>query len=132
MTDRRVILDSGVLDRADDPDLRSRIEGYLARGWNPTIPTVTLAEATGGPHDAKVDRAIGRFGTVTTPDRTARIAGRLRAAVRRADDRPLPSGIDAIVAAHAADAERAVVLTTDPRDLERLLVDLPHVVVERA
>jgi hypothetical protein len=36
------------------------------------------------------------------------------------------------VAAHAVDAERAVVLTTDPKDLERLLADLPHIAVERA
>jgi hypothetical protein len=36
------------------------------------------------------------------------------------------------VAAHAVDADRAVVLTTDPKDLERLLVGLPHIVVERA
>jgi hypothetical protein len=77
-----VVLDSGVLDRADDPALRGRIEGYIARGWSPTIPTVTLAEATGGPHDEKVDRAIGRFGTVTTPVRTARLAGRLYAEPR--------------------------------------------------
>ena len=132
MTRRRVVLDTGALDRADDGELHERIQGYATRGWTPTIPTVTLAQALGGPNDAKIDRVLGRFGTVDTDPRTARLAGALRASTRRENGRPTPSGIDAIVAAHAVDADRAVVLTTDPKDLERLLVDLPHVVVERA
>lgn len=39
------------------------------------------------------------------------------------------TGIEAIVAAHAADAAQAVVFTSDPTDLRRLLVDCPWVTV---
>ena len=43
----------------------------------------------------------------------------------------MPGGIDAIVAAHAAEAGAGVVFTTDPRDLRRLLADTRGVVVEK-
>jgi len=44
--------------------------------------------------------------------------------------RARPSGIDAVVDAHAAQAPRAVVFTTDPSDLRLLLDGQPHVVVD--
>jgi hypothetical protein len=43
----------------------------------------------------------------------------------------MPTGIDAIVAAHAADTHKAVVFTSDLSDLRRLLVDCPWVRVEK-
>ena len=67
-----------------------------------------------------------------TDEPLARHAGALRyAASRTAGRRAPPSGIDAIVAAHAADAGAGVVFTTDPNDLRRLLVGQTRVRVER-
>jgi predicted nucleic acid-binding protein len=68
--------------------------------------------------DAEVDRILARRdAALVAPDETtARVAGRLRHA-GDGDD-----GIDALVAAVAlGDGSAAVVLTSDPRDLERLL-----------
>ena len=72
-----------------------------------------------------------RGDTVDTSQATARRAGHLRFSVQRTGVRRMPSGIDAIVAAHAVDAGRAVVFTTDPTDLRRLLVDHPRIAVEK-
>jgi hypothetical protein len=44
--------------------------------------------------------------------------------------RRVSGAIDSIVAAHAAGAEVALVLTTDPIDLRRLLADHPQVAIE--
>ncbi len=41
--------------------------------------------------------------------------------------RRMTTGIDAIVAAHAADAREAVLFVTDPSGLRRLLADCPWV-----
>jgi predicted nucleic acid-binding protein len=91
------------------------------------IPTVTLSEAiTGRPQDAPVNQLVNRIGTVDTDEATARRAGQLRFGVERSGSRRTPTGIDAIVAAHA-DAQEAVVFTSDPPDLRRLLVDCPWV-----
>jgi len=57
---------------------------------------------------------------------TARLAGALRFSARGDD------GIDALVAAEAARESRpSVVLTSDPKDLERLLANAPQVRVRR-
>ncbi len=108
--------------------LRDLVEG----GWEPVIPTVVLAEAvTGRPDDAPVNRVLKRLGTTDTTQAIARRAGQLRFAVKRSGAPRVPSGIDAIVAAHAADAGAGVVFTTDPTDLRRLLSDFPRIGVER-
>ncbi len=52
------------------------------------------------------------------------------AAAQRSTVRRIPSGIDAIVAAHAADAGSGVVFSTDAVDLRRLLTDYPRIKVE--
>ena len=133
MSEPRIVLDSGVIDRAEtDHEFRSILRTLVERGWEPVIPTVTLAEAvTGRAGDASLNRVVKRLGTSDTTQATARRAGHLRFAVQRSGARRLPSGIDAIVAAHAADANAGVVFTTDPTDLRRLLVDFPRISVER-
>lgn len=133
MTDPVVVLDAGVLDRATvDRRFRVVLRQLVDDGWDPIVPAVVLAEAiTGGPTDAPVNQTLGRLGTDVTDEATARRAGHLRAVAARDGGRRLPRGIDAIVAAHAVEAGRGVVFTTDPRDLRRLLADHPSVLVER-
>lgn len=133
MSEPVVVLDSGVIGQvASDREFREVLRDLVDGGWYPVLPTVVLAETiTGRPVDAPVNQVIRRLGTVDTTTPTARRAGHLRFAVERLPGRRVPSGIDAIVAAHAADAGAGVVFTTDPADLRRLLADVPRVVVER-
>ena len=133
MTDPVVVLDSGVIDQATtNQEFRWVLRDLLEAGWLPVLPTVVLAEAiTGRPEDAPVNQAVKRLGTVDTTPATARRAGHLRFGVLRSGTRRPPSGIDAIVAAHAADAGAGVVFTTDPADLRRLLGDFPRIRIER-
>jgi hypothetical protein len=95
------------------------------------VPTPVLVESTtgDGARDAEVNRILGVLEraarVLQAPDEsTARRAGRLRY-LARSDD-----GIDALVAAAAVgDGSPAVVLTSDPDDLERMLQRDRHVTV---
>ncbi|MGD0527590.1 MAG: hypothetical protein ABSE49_20820, partial [Polyangiaceae bacterium] len=88
-----------------------------------SVPTPILVESTtgDGARDAEVNRVLGVLEraamVLQAPDEAiARRAGRLRH-VAKTDD-----GIDALVAAAAVgDGSPAVVLTSDPDDLTRLL-----------
>jgi len=133
VNDPVVVLDSGVIDRATtDRQFRSALRDLVEGGWEPLIPTVVLAEAiTGNQRDAPVNQVVRQLGTIDTNEATARRAGHLRFAVERAGGRRTPSAIDAIVAAHAANAGAGVVFTTDPTDLRRLLTGHPHISVEK-
>jgi predicted nucleic acid-binding protein len=133
VSDQRVVLDSGVVGLASsDQEFRLVLRDLVRSGWSPVIPTVVLSEAISGrATDAPVNHALKRIGTTDTTEATARRAGRLRSEVERGGGRRVPSGIDSMVAAHALEADRAVVFTTDPRDLSRLLADHPSVLVER-
>jgi hypothetical protein len=128
-----VVLDSGVLDLAEtNQEFRWLLRDLVEGGWEPSIPTVVLAEmVTGRPTDAPVNRVVKRLGTSGTSEALARRAGHLRYGVQRAASRRIPSGIDSIVAAHAAEVGSGVVFTTDPADLRRLLVDFPHITIQR-
>lgn len=133
MTDPVVVLDSGVVDRAvTDNEFRWVLRDLVEQGWVAMVPTVVLAETTTGrATDAPVNQVVRQIGATDTAPSTARLAGRLRHAVQRSGPRRIPGGIDAIVAAHAAEAGRGVVFTTDPSDLRRLLVDHPRIAVEK-
>ena len=133
MSDPVVVLDSGVIDQATtNKEFRWVLRELFESGWVPVIPTVILAEAiTGRPQDAPVNQVVNRLDTVDTTPATARRAGHLRFGVQRSGVRRIPGGIDAIVAAHAADAGTAVVFTTDPTDLRRLLADFPRIRVDK-
>ena len=133
MSNPTVVLDSGVIDRATgNQEFRGVLRDLVEHGWEPVIPTATLSEAiTGRPQDAPVNQLVNRIGTVDTDEATARRAGQLRFRVERSGSRRKPTGNDAIVAAHAADADGSVVFTTDPSDLRRLLVDCQWVRVDK-
>jgi predicted nucleic acid-binding protein len=128
-----IVLDSGVIDQAAiNKEFRWVLRELLEDGWDPVIPTVVLSEAiTGRPEDTPVNQVVNRLGTVDTTQSTARRGGHLRFAVERTGIRRIPGGIDAIVAAHAADAGSAVVFTTDRTDMRRLLADYPRVSVDK-
>ena len=130
----RVILDSGAVTLlADARSLRLRVARLARLGWRVTVPAVILSEVvTGTARDHGVNRILATIGTEVTCESVARLAGRLRTRARRRSTIQ-PSGIDALVAAHAADVdERAIVLTSDPDDLRMLLADYRRVEVERA
>lgn len=133
MSNPVVVLDRGVVDQAVvNPEFRWVLRDLVEGGWVPIIPTVVLAEATTGrPRDATVNQVVKRIGPVDTTPPTARLGGRLRFAAQRSGTRRIPGGIDAIVAAHAAEVGAGVVFTTDPGDLRRLLADTPGIVVEK-
>ena len=133
MTEPLIVLDSGVIDQVvTNKEFRAVLDDLVRSGWTPIIPTPVLAEAiTGRAIDAPTNQAIGRIGTTVTDDPLARQAGALRYAATRAAGRRAPSGIDAIVAAHAADGGAGVVFTSDPGDLRRLLAASPRVRIER-
>lgn len=128
-----MVLDSGAVDRATaDRWLRSVIKDMVRAGVEVLVPVAILAEAiTGTGRDAPANQTIKRFGTTEADEALARHAGHLRyRSMRQAGGRRLPSGIDAIVAAHAASAFEAIVFTTDPSDLRRLLAGHSNVRVE--
>ena len=133
MSEPAVVFDSGVIDEAaTNGEFRSVLRELLENGWSPVVPTVVLSEAiTGRPDDAPANQVIRRLDSVDTSQATARRAGHLRFSVQRTGVRRIPSGIDAIVAAHAVDVGRAVVFTTDTTDLRRLLVEYPRIAVEK-
>ena len=121
----RCVLDSGGLTALVGGSQRARewLRWLVEHDGMICVPTPVLVESTSGDggRDAEVNRVLGileRAATVLqAPDEaTARRAGLLRF-LAKSDD-----GIDALVAAAAVgDGSRAVVLTSDPNDLERLL-----------
>ena len=121
----RCVLDSGGLTALVGGSQRARewLRWVIEHDGSICVPTPILVESTTGDggRDAEVNRILGvlqRAATVLqAPDEsTARRAGRLRY-LAKTDD-----GIDALVAAAAVDdGSPAIVLTSDPDDLERLL-----------
>jgi hypothetical protein len=129
----RCVLDSGGLTALVGGSQRARewLRWVIEHDGAICVPTPVLVESTtgDGARDAEVNRVLGVLQcaarVLQSPDEpTARRAGRLRF-LARSDD-----GIDALVAAAAVgDGSPAVVLTSDPNDLERLLKHEPQVSV---
>jgi len=127
----RCVLDSGGLTALVGGSQRARewLRWVAEHEGTIQVPTPILVESTtgDGARDAEVNRVLGVLKRVAAalqpPDEiTARRAGRLRF-LAGSDD-----GIDALVAAAAvADGSPAVVLTSDPDDLRRLLEPEPQV-----
>jgi hypothetical protein len=121
----RCVLDSGGLAALVGGSQRARewLRWVIEHDGAIGVPTPILVESTtgDGARDAEVNRILGvleRAASVLQApnETTARRAGRLRY-LAKTDD-----GIDALVAAAAVgDGSPAVVLTSDPDDLERLL-----------
>jgi hypothetical protein len=129
-----VVLDSGAVERVESSKLlRGILRRLVEGGADVVIPTVVLAEAvTGRGTDAIVNRVVAKFGTVVTPEATARRAGALRHGLPKAR-RAKTSAVDAIVAAHAVlSAASSMLLTTDVDDLTALVSAHSYVQVEQA
>lgn len=133
-----VVLDTEALTGfARNHVLRAAVELLVRAGWDVEVPAVVLAEGVSGRarDDATTHRTLNRFGTVVTTAESARYAGTLRARVIGAGStrkRRAPSGIDAIVAAHAAlTPDDTLVVTSDPGDLAALVAGHPRVRVRR-
>src|SRR5262245_25565942 len=121
-----LVLDSGAVSKVAFADLLacSILEDLSRRGWMVCIPAVTLAEVITGRarNDAPVERLLKQVAnTAPCGEATAKAAGVLRTRCRRANQ-DAPSGIDAIVAAVAADSQPSIILTTDVDDFRSLLV----------
>jgi predicted nucleic acid-binding protein len=121
----RCVLDSGGLTALVGGSQRARawLRWIVENAGMIRVPTPVLVESTTGTRrDAEVDRILGVLeraaAVLEAPDEiTARRAGRLRHAAKSDD------GIDALVAASAlGDGSPAVLLTSDPDDLARLLI----------
>ena len=121
----RCVLDSGGLTALVGGSQRARewLRWVIDHDGAIGVPTPILVESTTGDEarDAEVNRILGvleRAATVLQApnEAIARRAGQLRY-LAKTDD-----GIDALVAAAAVgDGSPAVVLTSDPDDLERVL-----------
>jgi len=131
----RCVLDSGGLTAlvGSSHVARAWLRWVIEHDGHVQVPTPALVESTtgDGARDAEVNRVLTvlekHAAVLQAPDESvARRAGRLRF-LARSDD-----GIDALVAAAAsADGSAAVLLTSDPDDLGRLLRDEPNVHVRK-
>lgn len=125
-----VVLDSGAVSACTRPGVaRQQLLGLLDSGWTPIVPAAALAEALTGHsgRDARANQLLASLGDDGVAPCTERI-GRDAAALRRPALRTAsPSGVDAIVAAHAAGmAPSAVIMTTDADDFEALTISVQH------
>jgi len=131
----RCVLDSGGLTAlvGRSADARALLRWVVEHAVRVRIPVAILSECvTGdGARDAEVNRILGMLeraeaALVAADELVARHAGRLRY-LARGDD-----GIDAIVAACAVgDGSPAVVLTSDPADMQRLLSRSRNVTIRK-
>lgn len=118
-TGRRLILDSGGVSAIADgnPIARAALDRARREGWLVVIPAPVLVEGhTGRSDHARIDRVVNAVDMLlsTTPD-TARRAGELRSRSGVTDV------VDAIVVAEAVALFPALILTSDPDDIGRLL-----------
>lgn len=120
-----LVLDSEGLAKLSEGDPRTRAHAETARrrGAQVVVSAITLAEVLrGGPRDATVYRVLTRIATVPVTPELGRAAGELLGVTGLSGHR---CAIDSVVAATAlALARPAVLLTSDPDDLSRL-VDEP-------
>lgn len=120
---RRLILDAGgilALSRGDG-DARAALERARREGYVDVVPTPVLAQVHRGGRDrARIDRIINTVDALLpTSEDVARRAGELQAVAGTSDP------VDAIIVAEALAAVPALILTSDPDDLRRLLDGQP-------
>jgi predicted nucleic acid-binding protein len=108
---------------------RARLAELRRRGeWPPEVPAIVLTEVLTGDdrRDFHQNRLLALCQIRLVTEELARTAARLRGATRR------PGSIaatDAVVAALATTVTEPVVLTSDPKDLQSLLVNADVTVV---
>jgi hypothetical protein len=119
-----LILDAGGILALARRDGRARavLARVLHEGYVAVIPTPVLVQVhRGGSDHAEIDRVVKAVDALLpTCDRVARRAGELQAKAGTSDV------VDAIVAAEALACVPAVILTSDPGDLSRLLDGEPE------
>jgi predicted nucleic acid-binding protein len=128
-----VVLDAAAFDVIDRPvgeDLRALLRTTLNRDGEVRCAAVTLAEVCRGQARTRrveatlrQDRGGRRIRIVPTDERLAKAVGHVLSVARR-DSCHLA---DAHVVAVCADADRAVVVTSDPDDIAHLAAALPAV-----
>jgi hypothetical protein len=116
---RRLVLDSGGVSAIADGNAiaRAALDRARREGWLVVIPAPVLAEVhTGRSDHARIDRVVNAVDMLlsTTPD-MARRAGELRFTSGVTDV------VDAIVVAEAVAVRPALILTSDPNDLGKLI-----------
>ena len=127
-----LILDSEGLVRLSAGDARAvaYVKAAIVRRASVVVSAVTLAEVLrGGQRDAAVHRVLADVSVTPVTQGLGRRAGELLGETRLSGNR---CTIDAVVAATALAAGRpAVVLTSDPDDLNRLVEEPGRVKHER-
>lgn len=122
-----------VIDRAEGAALRQLLRTVLERGGDVRCAAVTLAEVCrGAARTRRVEVAVARdrggqrILVVPTDARLAKLVG----AVLHAAHRGSEAIADAHVVAACAAVEAAVVITTDPGDINALALGIPgtHVI----
>ncbi|MEU4225864.1 PIN domain-containing protein [Nonomuraea sp. NPDC026600] len=119
-----LVLDSEGLSKlaVGDARVRAYLEVARSRGARVAVSAITLAEVLrGGARDALVHRVLTRVNRVPVTEEVARRAGELLGETGLSGHR---CAIDAIVAATTLSLTRpAVLLTSDPDDMSRLVED---------
>jgi len=111
-----VIYDAGVLVAADRNDRRAWAEhkARLELGVIPLVPAPVVAQVSRSPQQAQLRRFLTGCVVVPLGERDAHEAGRLLGMTRTADV------VDAAVVVTAL-RQKAIILTSDPDDMERLI-----------
>ncbi len=132
----KLVLDAealvALLDRGHGAhrEVRSALERATRLGHDVWMPTVTLAELyRGQARSQAVDALLSRWDPVIRLRDTDRRLSRLVGGVLHAAGSGSEDLVDASAIAVGLEDDRAVVLTGDPRDLERLGAPYPTVTV---
>ena len=112
----RVVYDAAVLVAADRNERRAWAEhkARLEMGVVPLVPAPVVAQVSRSPQQAQLRRFLVGCVVVPLGESEAHEAGRLLGKARTADV------VDAVVVTVAL-RQRAVILTSDPDDIERLV-----------
>jgi predicted nucleic acid-binding protein len=123
-----VILDAdGLTKAAGNARATAVLRLLVAKGWDVATVAPVLVEALRGDRtDAGVNHLLAAEVDIHPVDeRAARQAAPLRAQGLRSGN---PSAVDALVGALAIQTEpSAVILTSDPSDIEAIVSDQPHI-----
>jgi predicted nucleic acid-binding protein len=111
-----VVYDAAVLVAADRSERRAWAEhrARLELGVIPLVPAPVVAQVSRSPHQAQLRRFLAGCEVVPLGETEAHQAGRLLGITKTSDV------VDAVVVTTAL-RQKATILTSDPRDMERLV-----------